>query len=140
MVCSIIIRSLEWFLLYSFSSSANFAFLFFFIGRLYFTVGKSFSHPKYPIKNIFYLWWCLRLFVLVNGIIMLSSFLMMSWFVKYLSFFVDHQLCLYRMSFLLSRLVVSLFIFIFWSLYLLFGCVYECLKFRKVLFYFLYSS
>ena len=50
---SIITRIFEWFLLYSICSSVSSIYLFFLIGRLYFTVGKSFSHPNYPKSRTF---------------------------------------------------------------------------------------
>src|SRR3954453_5937666 len=77
----------------------------------------------------------------INVIVMSMSFLMMICFMNDKPTIVSHKLCLYRMPFLLSRIVHFPFFFIgrsFWNL--LFSRICESKKaYRKVFFNFLWS-
>ena len=114
MVCSITILFLEWFWLHSFSSLArSFWLLFFLFGMDDFWSGKSFSTPRYPRSNTFttFFWGC-RMILFIDVIVMPFSFLVVC-FMDDDTLVVNHELSLYGMPFLLSRIMhISSFLFL----------------------------
>src|SRR6476619_270566 len=75
----------------------------------------------------------------IDVIVMPSSFIVVC-FVNDCSIFANHDLCLYGMCFLLSRIVRFASSIIYWSWNLLFCGIYKSKKARKVLFNFFRSS
>ena len=100
--------------------------------------GKSFSIPRYPKSNT--LTTCfgvIRMILFINIIVMSSSFLMVC-FMDDKATIVNHKLCLYSMSFLLSRIEYLSFFLL--SVGLGICCSVESIKARKPGKYFSTSS
>jgi hypothetical protein len=131
MVCSIRNRSLEWILLYSFSFLVNSVFLFYFIGRLYFTVGKSFSHHKYSKYSIFF-----PLMVLRD--VPLCRYHYHVFFLSCILFCAESNQQRFTMYCVLMVCLFflpesnSFFLFLLWSRYLLFWSIYKGFEFWEM--------
>src|SRR6476660_1273840 len=88
------------------------------------------------IKHRFYAsLWHDRMILFIYVVVMPSSFLV-ACFVNDCSIFANHNLCLYGMCFLLSRIVRFATSIIYWPWNLLFCGIYKSKKARKVLFNF----
>ncbi len=86
---------------------------------------NPFLLPRYPkIKYINNLFGSNRMILFINVIVMSSSFLI-ACFMNDNPMVVNHKLCLYRMSFLLSRIVLLSSFIIFRPWNLLFCRIYE---------------